>query len=125
MYTVQPSAARRDLSFFATSRVCSFSVRPYFAFTAPESVPPWPASRTTFPEQEGSCAPTPVVKAAVVRRIAARIAANTVAHALRRPWYVISHPFPLDLSAAEEAGPEAAGLHGVGLGFVAEPGVWG
>src|SRR5687767_10330549 len=123
MYTVQPSRTRRSLSFFATSSVCSFSVmRPRcVSFTAPESGPPWPASRTTFPEQEGTCAPTPVVKAAVVRTIAARIAANTVAHALRRPWYVISYPFPLDSSAAEEAGPEAAILHGLQLGFEADP----
>src|SRR5215210_8220121 len=57
MYTVQPSPSRRALRLFATIRVCSISVRPYFVFTAPESVPPWLGSRTTFPEQGGcSCA---------------------------------------------------------------------
>jgi hypothetical protein len=34
-----------------------------------------------------------VAKAAVVRRIAARIAASTVAHTLKRLEYVISYPF--------------------------------
>src|SRR5215210_9097477 len=122
MYTVQPSPSRRALSLLATIRVCSFSVRPYFVFTAPGSVPPWPGSRTTFPEQGGcSCAPAPVAKAAVVRRIAARIAASTVAHTLKRLEYVISYPFGSGLSAAEEAGPEAAVLHGVELGFEADP----
>src|SRR5215218_4519031 len=108
---------------------------PYLVFTAPESVPPWPASRTTFPLQPVSCAPAPVVKAATERRIAARIATSTVAHTLKRPAYVISHPFRAGsapryvtagiipgyeglripqtdyrLSAAEQAGPEAAVL---------------
>src|ERR671910_3901851 len=55
------------------------------------------------------------------RRIAARIAASTVAHALKRSEYVISYPFPSGLSAAEEAGPEAAVLHGVELGFESDP----
>src|SRR5215204_6918061 len=54
-------------------------------------------------------------------RIAARIAASTVAHALKRPEYVISYPFRSGLSAAEEARPEAAVLHGVELGFEADP----
>src|SRR5919112_5727578 len=144
MYTAQPSALRRALSLLATFRVWSFSLRSlYVAFTAPESVPPWPGSRTTFPEQGCSCALAPVVKAATESRIAARIAASTVAHILTKLAYVIPNPFRVGLSqllssapryvtagiilayeglripptdylllAAEEAGPEAAGLVG-------------
>src|SRR5919112_2849143 len=101
MYTAQPSALRRALSLLATFRVWSFSLRSlYVAFTAPESVPPWPGSRTTFPEQGCSCALAPVVKAATESRIAARIAASTVAHILTKLAYVIPKPFP---SGAEQA----------------------
>src|SRR5215203_6931265 len=111
MYTVQPSPSRRALSLFATFRVWFFSLRPYVLFSAPGSVPPWPGSRTTFPEQGGcSCAPAPDVRAAVERTIAVRIAASTVAHTFKRPEYVILHPFRSGISAAEEAGPEAAVL---------------
>jgi hypothetical protein len=103
-----------------------------------------------FPLQPASCAPAPVVKAATERRVAARIATSTVAHPLKILEYVIPHPFRVGgvrslaprfvtagiipwyeglripqtdylLSAAEEAGPEAAVLHGVELGFEADP----
>src|ERR671910_2737073 len=110
MYTVQPSPSRRALSLFATFRVWAFSVRPYFVFTAPESVPPWPASRTTFPEQVG-CVDAPVAKAAVVRRIAASIATSTVAHALKRPINVIEAPsFPSGSISRRRGGTRSRGF---------------
>src|SRR5918998_4285836 len=128
MYTAQPSALRRALSLLATFRVWSFSLRSlYVAFTAPESVPPWPGSRTTFPEQGCSCAPAPAAKAAVVRRIAARIAVSTVAHALKRSEYVISPSFPIWFISRRRGGTRKRGsslrlgLRRVGPGLLSGP----
>jgi len=61
-------------------------------YSAVKSVPPWPASRTTSPLQERFYALTSAVEAVMEIRIAASIAASTVAHALKRSAYVISHP---------------------------------
>src|SRR5918998_333847 len=93
MQTSYPSASRRASSLRATSRVCSFSLRPYLEFTAPGSLPPCPASRTTSPLHPASCAPAPETKAPAARQPAIRSATNIDAHTLREPLAVTIHPF--------------------------------
>src|SRR4028119_2021917 len=46
MQTAWPSASSSVSSLLATSRVCSFSTRPYLALIAPESEHPGPHART-------------------------------------------------------------------------------
>ncbi len=100
MQIVWSSVSRSASSLLATSRACSFALRLYLAFTAPECVPLWSVYRTICPLQPVSCASAPVAKAAVTRRPATRTAVGSDAYTLESSARAILSPSEMGGGAA-------------------------